>query len=182
MKLRVFRTRDTRDTHEQQRFNTRQRRLPRICSVVGLHDGDVPVTGSPTDCRTAGTNLENTLKKAKLSTGDPHLAFLALRATPVDNVLPFSSELLKQRKIKTTIPTKIHDRIPIRDTVKSQLYHRQHVQKHSYDQRAGPGLNHCLQYLQALHKPATPCDDVIIVVLTFGVQCTSCIASIQSLP
>ena len=36
--------------------------------------------------------------------------------------------------------------------------------------------------LQALHKPATPCDDVILVVLTFGVQCTSCIASIQSLP
>ena len=43
-------------------------------------------------------------------------------------------------------------------------------------------FNHCLLYLQALHKPATPCDDVIIVVITFGVECTSCIASIQSLP
>ena len=52
-------------------------------------------------------SIKHVLQRAKYSSTDPHLALLALRATPIDTKLPSPAELLYQCQLRTTIPAKI---------------------------------------------------------------------------
>ena len=57
-------------------------------------------------------SAKHALQWAKYSGADPHLALLALQATPIDSKLPSPAELLYQCRLKTTIPAKIHNSDP----------------------------------------------------------------------
>ena len=52
-------------------------------------------------------SAKHALQRAKYSGADPHLALLALQATPLDSKLPSPVELLYQCRLRTTIPAKI---------------------------------------------------------------------------
>ena len=52
-------------------------------------------------------SAKHALQWAKYSGADPHLALLALQATPIDSKLPSPAELLYQCQLRTTIPAKI---------------------------------------------------------------------------
>ena len=52
-------------------------------------------------------SAKHALQQAKYSGADPHLAFLALRATPINSKLPSPAELLYQHRLRTTILAKI---------------------------------------------------------------------------
>ena len=57
-------------------------------------------------------SAKHALQWAKYSGAIPHLALLALRATPIDSKLPSPAELLYQCQLRTTIPAKIHNSNP----------------------------------------------------------------------
>ena len=57
-------------------------------------------------------SVKRALQWAKYSGADPHLALLALRATPINTKLPSPAELLYQCQLRTTIPAKIHNNDP----------------------------------------------------------------------
>ena len=77
--------------------------------------------------------VKRTLEKVAKDNGDPHLALLYLRSTPVDSKLPSPAQLLQHRSFMDTLP-----KIPSKgdDNVLARLEDRQHVQKSSYDQHA----------------------------------------------
>ena len=52
-------------------------------------------------------SVKHALQQAKYSSANPHLALLALWATPIDTKLPSPAELLCQCRLRTTIPAKI---------------------------------------------------------------------------
>ena len=76
---------------------------------------------------------KRTLEKIAKDNGDPHLALLYLRSTPVDSKLPSPAQLLQHRSFMDTLP-----KIPSKgaDYVLARLEDRQYVQKSSYDQHA----------------------------------------------
>ena len=57
-------------------------------------------------------SAKHALQRAKYSGADPHLALLALRATPINSKLPSPAELLYQCQLRTTILAKIHKSDP----------------------------------------------------------------------
>ena len=57
-------------------------------------------------------SIKHALQRAKYSGADPHLALLALWATPIDTKLPSPAELLYQCQLRTTILAKIHNSNP----------------------------------------------------------------------
>lgn len=64
------------------------------------------------------------MKKVKCSNSDPNIAFLSLRATPIDN-LPFPVELLLARWVKDNLPRKIqshqtHDDVNVISRLKTE--------------------------------------------------------------
>ena len=77
--------------------------------------------------------VKGTLEKLAKDNGDPHLALLYLRSTPVDSKLPSPAQLLQHSSFMDTLP-----KIPAKgdDHVLARLEERQHVQKSSYDQHA----------------------------------------------
>lgn len=106
--------------------------------------------------------VKHTIKKAKQSKTDVHLAMLSLRATPIDNHLPSPGELLFNRKIRSSLPTKIHNTQPDRDKLSERLVERQSQQKINFDK----GTRHLSPMIpgqvvrvkdptSALWKPAT---------------------------
>ena len=78
-----------------------------------LEYGFQHVTSSPHYPRSNGfvesqvKTVKLTLKKAKKSHTDPNMALLYLRATPVDNKLSSSAELLLGRPVQDNLPRKI---------------------------------------------------------------------------
>ena len=52
-------------------------------------------------------SVKHALQQSKYSSADPHLALLALQATPIHTKLPSPAELLYQWQLRTTIPSKI---------------------------------------------------------------------------
>ena len=54
-------------------------------------------------------SAKHALQQAKYSGADPHLALLALWATPIDSKLPSPAELLYQCRLRTTILAKIQN-------------------------------------------------------------------------
>ena len=79
------------------------------------------------------------IKKTISSNGDVHLALLRWRTTPLTSSLGSPSEIMFQRKIQDTLPSRLHaDRNG--DEVKQELHKRQLTQKEHYD-RASRALS-----------------------------------------
>ena len=66
-------------------------------------------------------SAKHALQQAKYSGADPHLALLALRATPINSKLPSPAELLYQRRLRTTILAKICNSNPSAMQVREQI-------------------------------------------------------------
>ena len=80
--------------------------------------------------------VKNTLKKAKASGKDPHMAMLCLRATPLDHNIPSPGEMLYNRKLRANLPVRVRNTVQLRDTIQEQLRRRQELQKLYHDQHA----------------------------------------------
>ncbi len=65
-------------------------------------------------------SVKNTLKKAAASGKDLGMVLLCLQATPLDSTIPSPGELLFGRKLKTTLPQRIH----YHDTRRDEIYGR----------------------------------------------------------
>ena len=61
-------------------------------------------------------SVKHALQQAKYSSADPHLALLALQATPIDTKLPSPAELLYQCQLRTTILAQDLQQQPISHT------------------------------------------------------------------
>ena len=66
-------------------------------------------------------SVKHALQWAKYSSADPHLALLALQATPIDTKLPSPAELLYQCWLRTTILAKICNNDPSAPQVCEQI-------------------------------------------------------------
>ena len=65
--------------------------------------------------------VKHTLQWAKYSSANPHLALLALWATPINIKLPSPAELLYQHQLRTTILAKIRNNDPSAPQVHGQI-------------------------------------------------------------
>ncbi|XP_054769307.2 uncharacterized protein K02A2.6-like [Lytechinus pictus] len=77
--------------------------------------------------------IKSTLKKVKMTGGDPDLALLCLRTTPIDSSLPSPAELLQGRKYRSNLPMKMHS--DHQSEIKEKLRQRQERQKDDFDRR-----------------------------------------------
>ena len=86
--------------------------------------------------------VKNTLCKCDEEGEDPYLGILSYRTTPVDHQLKSHSELLNNRKFRTTLPTTQRALLAgiERDQVKENLHERQKQQAQYYNHSAGPPL------------------------------------------
>ena len=66
-------------------------------------------------------SVKHALQWAKYSSANPHLALLALWATPINTKLPSPAELLYQCQLRTTILAKIHNSDPSAPQVCEQI-------------------------------------------------------------
>ena len=66
-------------------------------------------------------SVKHALQRANYSSANPHLALLALRATPINTKLPSPAELLYQCQLRTTIPAKICNSNPSATHVHEQI-------------------------------------------------------------
>ena len=64
---------------------------------------------------------QHALQQAKYRGANPHLALLALRATPIKSKLPSPAELLYQCQLRITIPAKIYNSDPSAMQVHEQI-------------------------------------------------------------
>lgn len=92
--------------------------------------------------------VKRTLEKVSRDHGDPYLAMLFLRSTPIDNHLPSPAQLLQNRSFHDTLP-KIS--VGIDEDVTASLQMRQDKQKIAYD-----------HHTKAL-KPLTPGQQVSVL-------------------
>ena len=76
--------------------------------------------------------VKSTLKKAKRSGEDPHLAMLCLRSTPLDSQL----EILFGRKTRSNLPIRIAEK---ETRTRNRLEERQTAMKEYHDMRAQKG-------------------------------------------
>ncbi|PIK34103.1 hypothetical protein BSL78_29069, partial [Apostichopus japonicus] len=79
--------------------------------------------------------IKKTLAKTLKDKQDVYLALLCIRTTPVDHQIPSPAELLFNRKIRSTLPTQIHNNNPDKDKVAERLQSRQSSQKIRFDDR-----------------------------------------------
>ena len=77
-----------------------------------------------------------TIKSILKKTSDIHLALLHWRATPISEKLPSPAEVLMNRKLRTTLPSRIQPTRPDADEIFSELRQRQNNQKLYFDQHA----------------------------------------------
>ena len=66
-------------------------------------------------------SVKHAIQQAKYSGADPHLALLALQATPINSKLPSPAELLYQCRLRTTILAKICNSDPSAMQVREQI-------------------------------------------------------------
>ena len=66
-------------------------------------------------------SVKHAVQLAKYSGADPHLALLALSATPIDTKFPSPAELLYQCQLKTTILAKICNSNPSATHIHEQI-------------------------------------------------------------
>ncbi|KAJ8032745.1 hypothetical protein HOLleu_22781 [Holothuria leucospilota] len=77
--------------------------------------------------------VKNTVAKALKDKRDVYMALLCIRTTPIDSQIPSPAELLYNRKIRSTLPTQIHNNNPHKDEISARLQTRQSTQKDYYD-------------------------------------------------
>uniref|UniRef100_A0A3P9IGQ4 Gypsy retrotransposon integrase-like protein 1 n=1 Tax=Oryzias latipes TaxID=8090 RepID=A0A3P9IGQ4_ORYLA len=99
-------------------------------------------TSSPTFPQSNGQaeravqTVKNLLKKAQDSGGDPYLALLEYRNTPLDGVGLSPAQLLLGRRLKSKLPvSKALLQPALHENARSDLVRRQDRQKQSFDQR-----------------------------------------------
>ncbi|KAJ8033196.1 hypothetical protein HOLleu_23355 [Holothuria leucospilota] len=83
--------------------------------------------------RKTGADSKTNYQEGKQSKTDFHPAMLSLRVTPIDNHLPSPGELLFNRKIRWSLPTKIQNTQPDRDKLSERLVERQSQQRINFD-------------------------------------------------
>ena len=88
-------------------------------------------------------SIEHALQWAKYSGANPHLALLALRATPIDTKLPPPAELLYQCQLRTTILAKISNSDPSAIQVHEQIDTCSELLNHR-PTNAAKHLHHCM--------------------------------------
>ena len=88
-------------------------------------------------------SVKHTLQWAKYSSTDPHLALLALRATPIDTKLPSPAELLYQCWLRTTILAKICNSDPSAPQVREPI--------NTYSESAKAQADKCSKTLAPLY-------------------------------
>ena len=110
-------------------------------------------------------SIKRALKKAKRSNWDPNIAFLYLRATPIDSKLLSPAELLLGRQVQDKSAWKIQGDHAHDDTI-GRLQERQVQQKYYHDQHAAalpslvPGQQVTIQNPKTLEwKPAVELDE-----------------------
>ena len=79
--------------------------------------------------------IKSLLKKSKQSGTDYQLALLHWRTTPINANLASPAQLIKGRRLKSTIPVRIRNDVPNKDDVHLELQRRQVSQKHYFDRR-----------------------------------------------
>ncbi|KAK6170569.1 hypothetical protein SNE40_018933 [Patella caerulea] len=75
------------------------------------------------------------MKKARAANEDIQLALLRWRTTPVDNKITSFAEVMFQRKVKDTLPSKINYSSPANDAIRLSLRSRQDSQKAYHDRK-----------------------------------------------
>ena len=104
--------------------------------------GITHITSSPRYPRSNGfverqiQTVKAILKKAKQAQEDVNLALLRWRTTPVDHIIQSPAEIIFQRRIRDTLPSKITNTIPNREEVHGQLGSKQAEQKSHHDAKA----------------------------------------------
>ena len=98
-------------------------------------------TSSPTFPQSNGQveravqTVKNLLRKAQDSSGDPYLALLEYRNTPLSGVGLSPAQMLMGRRLKSKLPvTKTLLQPALYDNIRSNLVNRQQRQKHYFDQ------------------------------------------------
>ena len=85
--------------------------------------------------------VKNILTKCDEEGGDPYLALLSYRATPINHHLDSPAELLTKRRFKTLLPMSNRaSRTADSGHVKEQLKKQQENYGQYYNQKAGPAL------------------------------------------
>ena len=117
-----------------------------ICSTNSREHGDsstspqlVPHTHNPTDSLSDSyrrSKFKNIVGKTMKNKGDVYLSLLSFRSTPVDHDLPSPAELLFNRKIRSTLPTRTPNKNPQRDHIAERLQHRQTTQNNYFDNKS----------------------------------------------
>jgi len=80
--------------------------------------------------------VKNVMSKANRSQTEVTRALLCLRSTPIDHHLPSPAELLYNHKIRSNLPVKIYNQLPVKDKVAERLLQRQESQKSYFDKKA----------------------------------------------
>ncbi|XP_028514882.1 uncharacterized protein LOC114575046 [Exaiptasia diaphana] len=83
---------------------------------------------------------KKTLKKAKETSTDPHIALMCLRSTPIDSKLQSPAELLLGRAIQDNLTRRIQ-RSNNSDDVIDRLQYRQEQQRYYHDRSCKPLAN-----------------------------------------
>ena len=96
------------------------------------------ITSSPHYPRSKGfiesqvKTTKKTMKKARATNTDPHMALLCLRATPINSTLPSLADLLFDRPIQDNLPKKM-PKDKTTEEVTSRLLQRQATQKYYHN-------------------------------------------------
>ena len=77
--------------------------------------------------------VKSVMKKAKEAREDVQLALLRLRTTPISCRLPSPAEMLFQRRVRDTLPSKIRNSDPLQEDIRQELTSRQIEQKDYHD-------------------------------------------------
>jgi transposase InsO family protein len=80
--------------------------------------------------------VKNAMQKARKSGTDMTQALLCIRSTPISNKLPSPAELLYDRKLRGSLPVKVHNGLPMKEHIAEQLQLRQDQQKTYHDRKA----------------------------------------------
>ena len=80
--------------------------------------------------------VKGIIKKARDANENEMLALLRWRTTPIDSTIQSPAEIMFQRKVKDTLPSKATNSIPNADEIKERMLSKQNIQKIYHDQKA----------------------------------------------
>ena len=80
--------------------------------------------------------VKGIIKKARDANENEMLALLRWRTTPIDSTIQSPAEIMFQRKVKDTLPSKATNSIPNADEIKERMLSKPNIQKIYHDQKA----------------------------------------------